>query len=113
MSLHEKKQSQEEGVKPFIRREWTGSQESFIGHMQYLFFVLLDATISSPRKARAIFNTAFTTYPEWLLKVFSSSLIIWNACLISPISQVRVSWSTNLVLIIKCQYEHKIWDIIL
>ena len=56
-----------------------------------IYSLLLDATISSPRKARAVFNTAFTTYPEWLLKVFSSSLITWNACLISPISQVRVS----------------------
>lgn len=89
-----RRSSQEEGIKPFIRREWTGSQrDAFIGHMQYLFFVLLDATISSPRKARAVFNTAFTTYPEWLLKVFSSSLITWNACLISPSlgsSEVRV-----------------------
>ena len=56
-----------------------------------IYSLLLDVTISSPRKARAVFNTAFTAYPEWLLKVFSSSLITWNACLISPNSQVRVS----------------------
>ena len=75
--------------------ERTGSQGPFPEHTQLSIYSLLPhATFRSPMKASAIFNTAFTTYPEqWirLYPLFPSSLITWNKWLISPVSHFLVS----------------------